>query len=213
MSHSPLRVSPVPAFNASAPSRRPPTLPALLSHILYTQEEIAARVRELGRQITDDYASHGPDLVAFGLLKGVLPFQADLLRAIDLPLRADVMTIAGYRPDQPDGVERRPPGAVRITKDLDISVLGRHVLVIEDMVDTGLTLNFILKMIRQRRPASLSVVTLFNREANRLATNLPVRYIGFQAPDDFLVGYGLDFHEHFRNLPYVGVLRNEVYSK
>lgn len=193
----------------------PPLLyqPPLISRILLTPAQLAARVHTLGQQITADYASVGRDVVAFGVLKGVLPFQADLLRTIDLPLRADVMTIAGYRPATPHAAEQRPPGAVRITKDLDVSVVGRHVLVIEDMVDTGLTLNFILKMIRQRRPASLAVVTLFNREANRLATNLPVRYIGFDAPDEFLVGYGLDYREQFRHLPYVGVLKSEVYVR
>lgn len=190
----------------------PPDLPVLLSHILYTRTEIAQRVAELGQQITADYAPVGADLVMFGILKGVLPFQADLLRQIDLPLRADVMTIAGYKPDKEELPQRRPPGVVRITKDLDISVTGRHVLVVEDMVDTGLTLNFILKLIRQRQPASVAVVTLFNREVNRLATRLPVRYVAFDAPAEFLVGYGLDFQEHFRNLPYVAVLKNEVYT-
>lgn len=181
-------------------------LPPLVDRILYTQQQIAQRVRELGAAITQDYAAIADATVAFGVLKGVLPFQADLLRAINLPIRTDVMTITGYRPD-----ENRPPGAVRITKDLDVSVVDRHVLVIEDMVDTGLTLNFILKMISQRRPASLTVVTLFNREAHRLAPRLPVRYIGFAAPDDFIVGYGLDYREQFRNLPYIGVLKNEAY--
>ncbi len=187
-------------------------LPAMVSHILYSREEIAQRVTELGHQITVDYAAVGSELVMFGILKGVLPFQADLLRQIDLPLRADVMTIAGYKPDNSQSTRPRPPGMVRITKDLDISVTGRHVLVVEDMVDTGLTLNFILKMIRQRQPASLAVVTLFNREVNRLATGLPLRYVAFDAPAEFLVGYGLDFREHFRNLPYVAVLKSEVYA-
>ncbi len=190
----------------------PGYVPNSIAGILYSPEEIAQRVRELGQQITRDYAPVGRDLVAFGILKGVLPFQADLMRAIDLPLRSDVMTIAGYRPPNPDAPEQRPPGSVRITKDLDVSVTDRHVLVIEDMVDTGLTLNFILKLLRQRRPASLAVVTLLSREAQRLVTNLPIRYIGFEAPADFLVGYGLDFQEQFRNLPYVGVLKNEMYG-
>ena len=190
-----------------------PVLPALISRILYSQSDIAQRVASLGQQITEDYQAVGADLVVFGVLKGVLPFQADLLRQIDLPLRADLMTIAGYKPPTSGELAPRTPGMVRITKDLDISVTGRHVLVIEDMVDTGLTLNFILKMVRQRRPASLAVVTLFNREAHRLVTNLPVRYVAFDAPDEFLVGYGLDFQEHFRNLPYVGVLKSEVYSR
>ncbi|HEX2909808.1 MAG TPA: hypoxanthine phosphoribosyltransferase [Chloroflexia bacterium] len=195
------------------PARGPskPLFPdAFIDRILYTQQDLARRVQELGRQITEDYAPVGRDLVTFGILKGVLPFQADLLRAIDLPLRADVMTITGYKPALQHATEARPPGAVRITKDLDVSVVERHVLIIEDMVDTGLTLNFIIKMIRQRRPASLAVVTLFNREATRLAPNIPVRYTGFEAPADFLVGYGLDYKEQYRQLPYVAVLKPEA---
>lgn len=187
-------------------------LSPLISKVLYSKENIASRVSELGRQITADYAGVGRDLVVFGILKGVLPFQADLTRAIDLPLQTDVMTISGYRPENGQAPERRPPGVVRITKDLDIPVSGRHVLIVEDMVDTGLTLNFIARMIRQRQPASLAIATLFNREANRLALNLPIRYSGFDAPDDFLVGYGLDYRELFRNLPYVGILKKEIYS-
>ncbi|OJV89673.1 MAG: hypoxanthine phosphoribosyltransferase [Chloroflexi bacterium 54-19] len=183
-----------------------------MARVLYTQEEISVRVKELGRQITADYAEVGRDLVVFGILKGVLPFLADLLRSIDLPLQSDVMTIAGYKPRFGEEPARRLPGVVRITKDLDISVSGRHVLIVEDMIDTGLTLNFIAKMVRMRQPASLAIATLFNREANRLAWNLPVRYSGFDAPDDFLVGYGLDYREQFRNLPYVGVLKKEVYA-
>ena len=199
-------------MSVTLPTHPTATLPALISHVLFTPDQLATRVREIGEQITQDYAAVGNNLVVFGVLKGVLPFQADLLRAIDLPLRADVMAIAGYKPTEAGPLERRPPGVVRITKDLDLSVTGRHVLVVEDMVDTGLTLNFILKLIHQRQPASLAVATLFNREATRLATGLPVRYIGFEAPAEFLVGYGLDFREHFRNLPYVGVLKPEVYA-
>ena len=183
-----------------------------ISKVLYTREEIAARVKELGCQITADYAEVGRDLVVFGILKGVLPFLADLLRSIDLPLQSDVMTIAGYKPRFGEEPPRRLPGVVRITKDLDIAVSGRHVLIVEDMIDTGLTLNFIAKMVRMRQPASLAIATLFNREANRLAWNLPVRYSGFEAPDDFLVGYGLDYREQFRNLPFVGVLKKELYA-
>lgn len=182
-------------------------LPSQIARVLYSPQQIGQRITELATLITKDYTAVATETVTFGVLKGVLPFQADLLRAINLPLRSDVMVIAGYRPD-----ETRAPGAVRILKDLDVSVVGRHVLVIEDMVDTGLTLNFILKMIRQRRPASLAVATLFNREAHRLAPRLPINYIGFDAPDDFLVGYGLDYQEQFRNLPYIGSLKTEVFS-
>lgn len=183
-----------------------------ISRVLHTKEELAQRVGELGRQITADYAEVGRDLVVFGILKGVLPFLVDLVRAIDLPIQTDVMSITGYKPLKDDEPQRRLPGVVRITKDLDVPILGRHVLIVEDMVDTGLTLNFIAKMMRQRQPASLAIATLFNREANRLAWNLPIRYSGFEAPDDFLVGYGLDYREQFRNLPYVAILKKELYT-
>ncbi len=180
-------------------------LPAPISRVVFSRTQLATRVQELGRQITADYA--GRDLVMFGILKGVLFFQADLLRAIDLPIRSDVMAIAGYRPEI-----TRKPGTVRIIKDLDIDVYNRDVVIIEDMVDSGLTLNFILKIIRGRRPASLAVCALLNREAHRLAPNLPLKYVGFDAPPDFLVGYGLDFLEQYRSLPYIGALKPEVYA-
>ncbi len=183
-----------------------------ISRVLYSKEAIAQRVTQLGQQITADYAEVGRELVVFGILKGVLPFLVDLLRAIDLPLQTDVMSITGYKPVSDNGPQRRLPGVVRITKDLDIPLSGRHVLIVEDMVDTGLTLNFIAKMIRLRQPSSLAIATLFNREANRLAWNLPIRYSGFEAPDDFLVGYGLDYREQFRNLPYVAILKKEIYA-
>jgi hypoxanthine phosphoribosyltransferase len=180
-------------------------LPPLIKHVVFSREQIAVRVQELGQQITTDYA--GNELVVFGVLKGVLFFLADLLRAIDLPVRSDLMAIAGYRAG-----EKRPSGTVRIIKDLDLDVYQRHVLIIEDMVDTGLTLNFILKIIKARQPASLAVCALLNREGHRLAPNLPLKYIGFDAPSDFLVGYGLDFLDQYRALPYIGALKPEVYA-
>lgn len=182
-----------------------PFLPPQVSHVVFSREQIAARVREIGRQISADYA--GNELIIFGVLKGVLFFQADLLRKIDLPVKSDVMAIAGYKAS-----EKRSSGVVKIIKDLDLDVYGRHVLVIEDMVDTGLTLNFILKMIRSRQPASLAVCALLNRASHRLAPNLPLKYVGFEAPSEFLVGYGLDYLERFRTLPFIGALKPEVYA-
>src|SRR5690349_21161546 len=148
-----------------------PVLPPLLNRVIFSQQQIQQRVQELGHQITEDYA--GQDLVIFGVLKGVIFFQADLLRTIDLPVRSDLMAIAGYQAG-----EKRPPGTVRIIKDLDLDIYRRHVLVVEDMVDTGLTLNFILRMVRDRQPASLAVCALLNREGHRLAPNLPLKYVG-----------------------------------
>ncbi len=188
-------------------SAKPPVgsdLPESVSRLVFSQDQIKQRVRELGNQITADYA--GQELLVFGILKGVIFFQADLLREINLPVRSDFMSIAGYKAGG-----TRTPGVVRIIKDLDIDVYNRHVLVIEDMVDTGLTLNYILKVIKARQPASLGVCTLLNREAHRLAPNLPINYTGFEAPSDFLVGYGLDYREQMRTLPYIAALKPEVY--
>ncbi len=182
-----------------------PPLPPNIARIIYTQEQLKARVRELGRQISADYA--GRELIVFGILKGVIFFQADLLRAIEIPVKTDLMAIAGYRVG-----EKRPSGTVRIIKDLDLDVYNRDVLLLEDMVDTGLTLNFILKVIKSRQPASITVCALLNRDAHRLAPNLPLKYIGFDAPADFLVGYGLDYLEQYRSLPYIAALNPEVYT-
>ena len=163
---------------------------------LFTEEQIQRRVRELGEQITADYA--GKDLVAIGLLNGVYPFFADLTRAIDLDLDVNFMRVASYG----NGLEST--GEVRIITDMDKSIRGRHALVIEDIVDTGLTLFKVRNLLLDREPASLKIVTLLDKPSRR-RVNVPVDYIGFSIEDHFVVGYGLDLEGYLRNLPYVGI--------
>lgn len=176
------------------------TLPPGITEVLFTEAQLQRRVAELGAAISADYAGLTPVLV--GVLRGVVPFLADLLRRITVPAMVDFMAISSYSAGSPGG-------QVRLLKDLEISVEGRHVLFVEDMVDTGLSLNYLLRLLRERRPASLYVCTLFDKPRLRLV-NLPLRYVGFQLPDRYVVGYGLDFRQRYRNLPYVGVLSADL---
>jgi hypoxanthine phosphoribosyltransferase len=171
-----------------------------VSEVLIPAPDIDARVRELGQMISGDYAGKRPLLV--GVLKGVFVFMADLLRAISIPVEVDFIDIASY------SAESRDQGYVQFVKDLDISVTDRHVLFVEDVVDTGLTLNYLLGNMRARKPASLEVCALFVRQRRRLI-DVPIRYKGFDLPDKFVVGYGLDHRELYRNLPGVGLLKAE----
>ncbi len=174
--------------------------PHQIQGVLLDRERIAARVSELGAAITSDYA--GREVVLVTLLRGGLYFLADLCRRIDGETRLDFMAISAY------GTEGHP-GGVRITKDLDENIEGAHVLVVEDIIDTGLTLNYLLGVLRSRAPASLEVAVLLDRDQRRIA-DLPIAYRGFHMPDTFAVGYGLDLAGHFRNLPYLGVLADEA---
>lgn len=174
-----------------------------VSRILYSETEIQARVRELGAAISADYAGRNPLLI--GVLKGVFIFMADLYRALTIPAEVDFMAIASYSP----GAQKK--GMVQLIKDLETDIGGRHVLFVEDMIDTGLTLNYLLRNLRARQPASLEVCTLFDKSRRRLI-RLPIKYKGFDLPDSFVVGYGLDYRERYRNLPYVGLLKPEVFQ-
>ena len=169
-----------------------------IQSIVFTQEQIEARVCEIGRAIAQDYA--GRDPVLLGVLKGVVFFMADLMRAIPLSVEMDFMAVAGYS-SGPSG-----HGKVRLVKDLEIDISGRHVLFVEDVIDTGLTLNYLLGTLRARQPASLEVCVLFDKPQKRLI-EIPLRYKGFSLPDQFVVGYGLDHRERYRNLPFVGLLK------
>ena len=169
-----------------------------VSQVLITPEELQARIEELGQAITLDYADKRPLLV--GVLKGVFVFISDLMRAITVPIEIDFIDIANYSP------ESRDQGFVRFVKDLDISITGRHVLFIEDVVDTGFTLNYLLGNMRARNPASLEVCALFVRGRRRLI-DIPIKYRGFDLTDKFVVGYGLDHREQYRNLPGIGILK------
>ncbi|CAA9551161.1 MAG: Hypoxanthine-guanine phosphoribosyltransferase [uncultured Thermomicrobiales bacterium] len=173
-----------------------------IERILYSPPEIATRVAELGEQISADYA--GRSLVLIGLLKGVTFFLADLARSVTRPLAIDYLAVAPPRADE--------PGRVRFTKDLGLDIADRHVLLIEDIVTTGLTLDFVLQRLRRERPASLDVCVLFDKRERRLV-DVPIRYTGFTIPNAFVVGYGLDYRELYRNLPFVCVLKSEAYAR
>lgn len=173
-----------------------------IDRILYSPNEIAVRVAELGAEISADYADRS--LILVGILKGVTFFMADLARAITRPLALDYLAVAPPHPEQPE--------RVRFIKDLDIEIRDRHVLLIEDIVTTGLSLDFVLGRLRDRAPASLDVCALFDKRDRRLI-DVPARYIGFPVPNAFVVGYGLDYRELYRNLPFVCVLRPEAYAR
>ncbi len=182
--------------------KEPPTdLTRGLGRIVLTEAEIRGRIAELAGEISRDYAGMNPLLV--GVLKGVIFFMSDLLLGITIPVTVDFMAISRYDP------ARKTKGAVRLIKDLDETVEGRHLIFVEDIVDTGLTLNYLLRILRARGPASLEVCTLFNKPEHRL-TNVSIRYTGFDLPDRFVVGFGLDHREAYRHLPYVAELRPEV---
>ncbi len=172
-----------------------------IKDIIITADEIQARVAALAQLITQDYA--GRDLLLVGALKGVVIFMSDLIRKIPLPLQVDYISVASY------SGESRRQGYVRFIKDLDKPVQGKHVLFVEDVIDTGLTLNYILRNLRIREPASLQVCVLFNKPSHRLI-EIPVKYKGFDLPDKFVAGYGLDFRERYRSLPFVGILKPQA---
>jgi hypoxanthine phosphoribosyltransferase len=178
-----------------------PDLAPVIREVILTPEEIQNRIAELGAAITRDYLGRTPVFV--GVLKGVLFFMADLLRQVPLPLEVDFLAISNY------SSESRARGLVRLMKDLDIPLTGRHVVFVEDVIDTGLTLNYLLRILRSQHPASLEVCVLFNKARHRLI-DIPIKYKGFDLPDKFVVGYGLDHREKFRNLPFVGLLKPEA---
>jgi hypoxanthine phosphoribosyltransferase len=181
----------------------PPDAPREVGGVLFSREAIAERVAELGTRIAADYA--GREVVLVTVLRGGLFFLADLCRAIDGPVRLDFMAITSYGADV-------HPGGVRITKDLDENIEGAHVLIVEDIIDTGLTLNYLLGVLRARGPASLEVAVLLDRDQRRIV-DMPISYRGFHMPDAFCVGYGLDLSGRHRNLRYVGTLRDEVLER
>ena len=172
--------------------------------VLLSEAAIAAKVAELGRLVSADYA--GRELTLVSVLKGSLPFMADLMRQISVPLRIDLMEVSSY-----GGLTTESSGLVRIIKDLSASIDGRDVLLVEDIIDTGLTLNYLMRYLRGKNPRSLRICALLDKPARRLV-DIPIDYVGFTIPDQFVVGYGLDYGELYRNLRYVGVLRPSVYE-
>ncbi len=174
-----------------------------VAQVLVTEEAIQQRIGELGAAISKDYAGLRPRLV--GILKGVTPFMADLVRSISIPVTTDYMAITKYQP------QSEMDAAVRLLKDLDLSIQDEHVLLVEDIIDSGLTMEYILAHLETRGPASLRVCTLFNKPSNRVV-DLPLHYVGFDLEDVFVVGYGLDYGQKYRNLPYLAVLRSQPRS-
>jgi hypoxanthine phosphoribosyltransferase len=174
-----------------------------VEEILLTEDQIQTRVAELGAQLAADYADRFPVLVS--VLKGSIVFLADLVRSMPVPLSIDLMELSSY------GAATQSSGQVRILKDLSGPIKGRDVLVVEDIIDTGLTLNYLLKYLHDRGPRSVRICCLLDKPARRL-TEIEIPYRGFSIPDRFVIGYGLDYDERYRNLPYIGVLRPSVYG-
>ena len=190
------QILPVPTLTAHVQAYEPD-----IDRVLITSEEIQGKLREIGERITADYA--GSQLLLIGILKGAFVVMADLARHIRLPLEFDFMAVASY------GSATKTSGVVRILKDLDHELEGRDVLLVEDIVDSGLTLNYLLKNLRARRPRSLEVVALLQKKDIQQVP-IDLRYLGFDIPNEFVIGYGLDYAERHRNLPYIGILELEA---
>jgi hypoxanthine phosphoribosyltransferase len=171
-----------------------------IGEILITEERLQERIGELAAQISQDYA--GREILVIGVLKGALLFISDLVRRLTIPCTMDFMAVSSY------GASTHSSGVVRILKDLDAPIAGKHVLVVEDVVDSGLTLSYLMKNLRSREPASLELCTLMTKPASKRVP-VEMKYVGFAMPDEFVVGYGLDFDEHFRQLPYIAVFTGE----
>lgn len=175
-----------------------------IKEVLYSEAVLASRVAEMGAQIEADYA--GKELLVIGVLKGANIFMGDLIRKINLPIKMDFIAASSY------GFSTESSGVVKIIKDLDYSIEGKHVLIVEDIIDTGLTLKYLRENFLSRKPASLQICTLLDKPERR-QVEIDVKYIGYQIPDEFIVGYGIDYAEQYRNLPYVVTLKPEVYTK
>jgi hypoxanthine phosphoribosyltransferase len=175
-----------------------------LEKILFTHEQIRQRIREVAAEISRDY--QGRELMLVGVLKGAVFFLTHLAEALEIPVQLDFLGIASFSPG------RALPGVVRISKDLDLTILGKDVLVVEDIVDTGLTLRYLLNILSGRDPSSLAVCTFLDKATRRLV-DIPVKYRCFEVPDRFVVGFGLDYNQHYRELPYVGILKSQIYQE
>ena len=175
-----------------------------IKEVLISEEEIAKITKELGKRITEEYA--GKEVLLVSILKGAVVFMADMMREIDLKCEVDFMVVSSY------GKGARTSGNVKIIKDVDIPLTGKDVIIIEDILDSGLTLNYIINMLKERNPNSIEICTLLDKPSGRQA-EVYAKYIGREVPDAFVVGYGLDYAERYRNLPFVGILKPEVYTK
>lgn len=174
-----------------------------IKEVLFSEAQLKERIAEIGAQITRDYA--GKNLLMVSVLKGSVIVMADLMRVINLPMQIDFMCVSSY------GSSTETKGSVKILKDLDVDIKGRDLLIVEDILDSGVTLSNLISMLKQREPASVEICTLFSKPERR-KVEVETKYCGFTIPDAFIVGYGLDYAEKYRNLPYVGILKEEVYS-
>lgn len=175
-----------------------------IERVLFSEEEVMIKVKEIAKQITRDYKDK--ELILVGILKGSVPFMADLMKHIEIPCMIDFMDVSSY------GYSAETSGVVKILKDLDFDISGKDILIIEDVVDTGTTLEYLRKYLKAKKPNSVSVACLLNKP-DRRKVEVDVKYLGYEVPDEFLVGYGLDFAERYRNLPYIGILKESVYKK
>ncbi|VYT77104.1 hypoxanthine phosphoribosyltransferase [Peptoniphilus gorbachii] len=174
-----------------------------IKEVLISEEEIQNKVKELGKKITEDYRDK--NLFLLGILKGAVPFMADIMRRIDLDLEYDFMDVSSYQ-------GTRSLGEVRILKDISTSIVGKDILIVEDIIDTGITLNYLTKVLKSRGANSIEIVTMLSKPSRR-KVDLPVKYNGFEIEDNFVIGYGMDYDEKYRALPYIGILDESVYTK
>ena len=174
-----------------------------IKEVLITEEEIQNKVKELGEKITEDYRDK--DLFLLGILKGAVPFMADIMRRIDLDLEYDFMDVSSYQ-------GTRSMGEVRILKDISTSIVGKDILIVEDIIDTGVTLSYLTKVLKSRGANSIEIVTMLSKPSRR-QIELPVKYNGYEIEDNFVIGYGMDYDEKYRALPFIGILDESVYSK
>ena len=173
-----------------------------IKEVLYSEEEIRDKVKELGERITEDYK--GKNLFLLGILKGCVPFMADIMRSIDLELEYDFMDVSSYQ-------GTRSMGEVSILKDISTSIVDKDILIVEDIIDTGVTLSYLTKILKSRGARSIEIVTMLSKPSRR-KVELPVKYNGYEIDDHFVIGYGMDYNERFRGLPYIGILDESVYS-
>ena len=176
-----------------------------IEKVVSTEEEIRAKIRELGQRITEDYKDAKETIYCVGILKGAVVFYTDLVREIDLPVHFDFMIASSY------GNGTSTSGTVKILKDLDYDVEGKHLIIIEDIIDSGTTMNYLMKYFRERKPKSVKLCALLSKPSRR-TVDVSIDYCGFEIPDEFIVGYGLDYAEKYRNLPFIGVLKPEIYA-
>jgi hypoxanthine phosphoribosyltransferase len=174
-----------------------------VKEVLYSEEELGLKIKEMGEKISIDYKDK--ELILIGVLKGSVMFMSDLMKKISIPCSMDFMAVSSY------GNSTTTSGVVRILKDLDFEIEGKHVLIIEDIIDSGITLKYLMEYLRGRKPQSLEIACLLNKPERR-KVELEVQYLGFDVPDYFLVGFGLDYAEKYRNLPYIGILKEEIYK-